>query len=291
MNEDFVQLVNDEYRKLQNGEDRCFYIGEGNPDADILIVGNECAIDDNDPRLIGKIPDGCPEDKRRACKERIIAEDNVRQWHAVLGQKDVEVNIRRELPDYKDSPHNRYYPLFPWFGQKCIVRSQKRQRGEDGTARTWVQYQKLTDRINEKIFNRNNPIDFHLHAFHTELSQIPREHSGAKNTYTEESIDKRLKDLFCQPFFRKFPVVVIAAGHYVRDYKINIEEFFKVDFRSMRYVNDDRRQWINLHHGQDNDMPRLLIHTRHFAGCISDECILAIAELARQYIQTERRIL
>ncbi len=131
MNEDFVKLVNDEYEKLQNGEKDCFYIGEGNPDADILIIGNECARVDND---------------------KDVAACNVIKWKEFLDQKYNVEDIQRELSDYKRVPHNCYYPLFPWFGQRCIVRSNNGKggiRGDEGTARTWVQYQKLTDWVND----------------------------------------------------------------------------------------------------------------------------------------------
>lgn len=271
MNQDFVKLVNDEYEKFKTGEKDCFYIGEGNPDADILIIGNECASSDT---------------------ETVVATRNVTAWKEFLDRKYSVEEIQRELPDYKEIPHNCYYPLFPWLGQKCIVCVRDKDgnaiRGENGTARTWVQYQKLTDWANGKIFNRNNPIDFHLHAFHTELSQIPEKHSGPKNKNTEESINTRLRNLFSQPFFKKFPVVIIAAGQYVPKYDIHIEQWFSVDFDGpTRHVNGDCRQWINLHHGHDNNTPRLLIHTRHFADSISDDCIKAIADLVKPYISRQ----
>ncbi len=88
-----------------------------------------------------------------------------------------------------------------------------------------------------------------------------------------------------QPFFKRFPVVIIAAGQYVPKYKINIEKRFDVEFdRPTRHVNGDSRQWLNLYHGIDNNTPRLLIHTRHFAASISDDYIKAIADWGKPHI-------
>ena len=273
MNDDFKKLVNDEYEKIQKGES-CFYIGEGNPDADILIIGNECAIGDDDSRE-------CSEDERRKIKERIIAKDNVERWKELLKQGyDIE-DISRELQDYNgETGSNKYYPLFPNLGQKCIVRTEinKDKGGEKGTARTWVQYQKLIDWIyDEKGFDRNNFIDFHLKAFHTELSQIPRKHSGAKNKETADSIQKRLDGLFSNPFFQKFPVVIIAAGHYVRNYGIDIIGTEENKRFNVVYKGDiGKSGWINLH--ESSDSRRLLLHTKHFAAAISNDYIKEIAE-------------
>ena len=287
MNDDFVKLVKDEYEKIQNGES-CFYIGEGNPDADILIIGNECAIDDNDQ---------CSEDERRKNKERIVAEDNVKKWKELLDRGYDVGDIGRELNDYKGVPDNsKYYPLFPWFGQRCIVRTEvkkgdnkkKKPRGENGTALTWVRYQKLIDWIYGEEFDRNNFIDFHLNAFHTELSQIPRKSSDRKyNKETDDSIQKRMKELFGNPFFRRFPVVIIAAGHYVKKYKIDnstnrltIEKVFDVE-----YNKDDKGKsgWINLH--KSSNSRRLLLHTKHFAErAKNDDYIKEIAARAKKSI-------
>ena len=267
MNADFVKLVEAEYEKVRNNEP-CFYIGEGNPDADILIIGNECARNDNGDD---------------------VAADNVQKWKELLKRRyDVE-EIRRELHDYKGRhPMNGYYPLFPWFGQRCIVRTEvkkdneKKIRGDEGTARTWVQYQKLIDWIYMENFNRDKFIDFHLKVFHTELSQIPMMSSGDNDQKdkTADSIQKRLDGLFSNQFFKRFPVVIIAAGHYVRDYGINIigtkeNKRFDVVYKG----NIGKSGWINLH--ESSDSRRLLLHTKHFAAAISDDYIREIAELAR----------
>ena len=280
MNADFVKLVETEHKKIQNGA-TCFYIGEGNPDADILIIGNECAIGDDDPRL-SKLSNECSEDDRRKIKERIIAKDNVEGWKKLFDQGYDAEGIRRELHDYKgETGSDKYYPLFPNFGQKCLVRTEvnKDKGGEKGTARTWVQYQKLIDWIYGKVFDRNNFIDFHLNAFHTELSQIPRKRSGKYNKETDDSIQKRMKELFCNPFFQKFPVVIIAAGHYVRDYEIDIIGTFDVVYKG----DIGKSGWINLH--ESSDSRRLLLHTKHFAAAISNDYIKEIAEFASPYIE------
>lgn len=266
MNADFVQLVKDEYEKLQNNKP-CFYIGEGNPDADILIIGNECA----------RREDG-----------QDVAVHNVKKWKELLDRGHNEEDIRRELQDYNGRPDNdKYYPLFPWFGQKSIVRIMdkdgKVKRGPEGTARTWVQYQKLINWIYEKkVFDRNNFIDFHLSAFHTELSQIPMMSSGDNDQKdkTADSIQKRLDGLFSNnPFFQKFPVVIIAAGHYVRDYRIDIIGTYKVVYKG----DKGESGWINLH--ESSDSRRLLLHTKHFAAAISNDYIKEIAILARHQIR------
>lgn len=270
MNNDFVKLVHTEYEKIRNGES-CFYIGEGNPDADILIIGNECARNDNGEE---------------------VAAYNVQKWKELLDRKYNVEDIGSELKDYKGAPGNdEYYPLFPWFGQKCIVRSRDGKRGPDGTARTWVQYQKLIDAVYGRRFCRDNFVDFHLYAFHTELSQIPRMRSGKKNDETAASIHWRLEQLFRQPFFQQFPVVVIAAGHYLRDYVFVEDKDKIINTFNVEYDGNcgDETEWINIHSSCADDAPDLLVHTRHFAGAISDGYIEKIARHIRGVLSSCRK--
>lgn len=289
MNEEFVKLVNAEYDKLQKGES-CFYIGEGNPDANILIIGNECAIDNDDYRLKDDnefLSSDISGREKLYRKETAIAMHNVAKWKDLLERKDVTENLCRDLYDWhygqesddsKQCDPHRYYPLFPWFGQKCstcVVKKGKVIRGQGGTARTWVQYQKLINATNLFPGEDRNIINFHSFCFHTELSQIPlKSSSRADKKLTGESIRQRLEQLFTHPFFRKFPVIIVAAGHYPRDYKIDMERVFNVKFDGN--FGDDN-EWINMHHGNDYNSPRLLIHTRHLAGSVSDDYIERIA--------------
>ncbi len=299
MNEEFIKLVNTEYEKTQKGQP-CFYIGEGNPDANILIIGNECAIDDDDYRLQNDkefLSPAVSKEEKLHRKEKIIARHNVTKWKDLLEQKDVIKNLCQDLyqwhnhglDELKQCDPHRYYPLFPWFGQKCttlitrVVNDHKVViRGKGGTARTWVQYQKLINATNLFPGEDKNLINFHFFCFHTELSQIPLKSSNlADKKTTSENIHQRLEQLFSHPFFKKFPVIIMAAGHYLRDYKLDIEKTFNVKFDGNR-GND--KEWINLHYGNDYNSPRLLMHTRHFAGSISDDYIVRIADFIHDII-------
>ena len=115
------------------------------------------------------------------------------------------------------------------------------------------------------------------HCFITEISQLQLPNSNyLKNNnisddIRKESVEKRAK-LFHQPFFRRFPIVIIASGpDYLNigkyGYEFDIEREFDVEFHgpTVEVIEEgNRKRWYNIHTQNDGE-PRLVIHTRQLS--------------------------
>lgn len=227
---EFIELID----SLKNDHNKNLrFVGLGNPNSKILIISKECSfdLDKEQNRFLYKLEN----------------QNNLQQWiYNIENGIDLET-----LPCWENNP-DLYNPLFPFKGQfnKVI------HNNNDGTSQTWMQYQKLIDKILQK--DKPERIDFHKYAFITELSDVPMP-SSRKSKKTKESINIRCQKLLSHDFFKTFPVVIVPCGHYIRDYKINLEETFN---QSYQRTNDDE-EWINVHRNED----RLLLHTRHLSMC------------------------
>lgn len=141
-NKIFEELVNDAVNKSDlyyHGKEKIspnpYYIGFGNPDSRLLIIGQEKAIDA-----------GTDIGKKQMKVESI---DNPYQWKQVIDEKINDI-------DYKfDNPTNFMNPRFPYNG--------KPRKGN-----TWNQYQILVGRLFSEI--ENKPNSFLNEAFITEVN-------------------------------------------------------------------------------------------------------------------------
>lgn len=235
-------------------------IGIGNPSSSILFVGKEPAIP-----------------KEREQQRQLEIKENYAQWKANV---DNNVGIDNVLP--QSDLNYKYNPLFPYRGQKYLVYTEKKVdgknisiRGDGGTSKTWYQYQKIWDIIR---FGKENVhsgfIDFHEHCFSTELSS-----ENAKYSYQAEkgkrilSIDKR-KELLRHPFYLKFPIVILAVGHYPKEHNIDLESIFQTKWN--RQTCEVGKFWYNIHNST-TDNPKLLIHTNQLS-MVSNKLIKEIAD-------------
>ena len=114
---------------------------------------------------------------------------------------------------------------------------------------------------------------FHQYAFITEFNDLPSKTSKRKDPEVQQRITHRCKNVLNHPFYKSFPIVIAACGHYVKDYNINLEDIF-----NQKYIEPEsvkiKREWINIHR-KDN---RILIHTRQLSNSFSPELIERIAE-------------
>ncbi len=235
------------------------YIGEGNPNATILILGKEST--------------------NISLSEKEMGEKNLNSWKEIIkNDKHVsEINTSEDIP------------LFPWKGQKFGIRREGRKiTGEHGTAPTWFFYQLLIDLILEKpIKTLNDFIDFHEHCFQSELNQINAKSSDLIPKEFEinriESIKRREKLLFTHPFYQGFQIIIIACGHYSKKYSFDIENTFKVKWQGST-INTSKGNWFNIHYNLPNESPKIVIHTRQFSNGISKKLIEEIAEECRNFI-------
>ena len=125
---EFIALVN----SLKNEDDKNLrFVGLGNPNSKILIISKECSFD------LGKEQD--------RFFYKLENQDNLQQWIY-----NIENPIDQDtLPCWENNP-DLYNPLFPFKGQLNKIN----RNNNGGTSQTWLQYQKLVDKILKK-----DPVD------------------------------------------------------------------------------------------------------------------------------------
>lgn len=249
------------------------YIGHGNPNAKILFIGQEPAID--------------PNVKVMRWAEEIM--NNTSQWKKIVA----------DSIGYDSIDHNKIefgLPLHPWANQKFQVRSEMQDgkiRAHEGSARTWYNYQKLINRIFELYSSArtklgpNDFLDFHRLSFHTDMSDQPSLNHKI-NTLVTNAVLKRFHFL-SSDFFRNFPIVIAAVGHFPRDTygDAYFGDVFGVEF--LGNEETERNAWMNVSIRNDDNNPMLLIHTPQFSDAISDRYLDQLAQRIVDFAR-ERKI-
>lgn len=144
--QDFIELV-------KAAKDINFYIGTGNPQAKILIIGKEAAINKLDNK--GKL---------QYTRE---FENNISDW-----ERDKEKNPSQ----IANWDLTNYSPLYPYKGQQFKVD----QNENGGTSRTWYNYQNFAIRsipilqITPLTFMRNFSLRRRTHQPQKKLSKLTR---------------------------------------------------------------------------------------------------------------------
>lgn len=259
------------------------YIGHGNPNAKILFLGQEGASN----------PEASLEEDGRNDYLRSIKgnrEDWSRNIHEGIGYDN--------LPECcTPSTLKSYNPLYPYKGQKFQVRSGSDEagnlKGAKGTARTWYNYQKLINRIFEllsaerKPMTKDDDIDFHLLSFHSDMSAVASMKHKPKNEDGAESVIKRVS-LLSSDFFRNFPIVIAAVGHFPRETYGNsyFGDIFGVEF--LGNEETERDKWMNVSVRNDDAHTMLLIHTPQFSYSeltdnYFDQIASRVVEFAREH--------
>lgn len=153
----------------------------------------------------------------------------------------------------------RCNPRRPFPNQKCL-----RNNGHnDGTAVTWVWYQKLIDLILGREFERGymlRPVDFHDYCFHTDISAACAPGLATTDKKAKElSVTSRSNELFNSKFFKQFPIVILGigtdVGHYVP--LTWCEKVLGFPTKEVVQVQERPMIWIN----GDSTNHRILIHT------------------------------
>lgn len=247
----FIELVHktNDNNSLLYGQ----YIGTGNPNARILILGKECAIDKNN--------------KPQQYENEIVA--NTKNWN-----KNIDNNVSIENADkdelWKKDINSQINPLYSYRGQYF-----KRNKNNNlGTNPTWYNYQKiliniLTDLNITVPIDKANKVFLHEYCFLSELnSETDRYSKYVDSNKRKKSIDSR-KVLFGDNFFQQFPIVIVAAGHYPHEHDINLEKIFGVKWNGItinnKYNSCLNRNWYNIHRETAGRNPKLLIHTNQLS--------------------------
>ena len=192
------------------------FIGFGNPEADILIVGKECALDSSDITAVSI--------------DKVTNKENCERWIEVLPPNQKELVNWMDVPYGESEWRRSFNPRFAFWGQRfmCNRKSPKHPDKElTGTNRTWYNYQKLICRMfPDKAIQHGDPLNFQDLCFITELSSVSKRMSyEGSRTETQDSIRKRLEE-FKEPFYQSFPVVIAACEGYLRSMHIDIKEIF-----------------------------------------------------------------
>lgn len=261
--EDFKDAVN--YCKKND-----LFLGYGNPNGKILIIGKEHYFNHS-------VKENSPEFYEEILKTRETENlNNILSWE--------ENYINNFKPEW--NPNQEYYcnnsnAFTAWWNQKNIQNNDK----NGGTSNTYLHYQKLY----QNIFlegQKEQRINFQKEFFNSELNDLP-----AKKDFNLPELIKwknkfimERKKLFNHSFFKTFPVVIVAAGHYPSKYNFDIEDIFDVDFIGETKMIG--KSWYNIHYNKDkNQKDRLLIHTRQLSTSVSNELIEALSIEIKTFLE------
>lgn len=174
------------------------FIGYGNPDADILILGQEAA---------------CKEGSKDWEK---FYQPNRFQWEQILlSGKEIEPRNWDGISEY--SFPDFFNPSFPFYRQKNTIRRYVKNKatGEatsnGGTSSTWYWYQRL---ISYVYPNDSGYVDMFDHIFISELNGHARPNHRTKQD-VENNIRHRLDIMRATNYYwSHFKVVIFACGKY-----------------------------------------------------------------------------
>ena len=193
------------------------FIGYGNPDARLLIVGKECAS-----------PEGSEEWKK-------FYMPNFIHWKESFEGHGFGFNSGKIPYDFDNG---NFHPIFPFYQQRNKIR---RKEGENATSATYYYYQRLVDKI-RRLANPNykspEHIDFFESCFITELNDISRLNDKNLKKREHEEIEQHIRERFDwmrrTNYFNQFKVVILACGPYAK--AINNDEKLKTDLFGKAYV-------------------------------------------------------
>ena len=178
--QEFVDLVNH-----SNWRDK--FIGYGNPDADILIIGQEAA-----------------DDKESKNYKEFYA-PNQSQWKVTIENNCLPQTVYEEPYEFP-----KFVPSFPFKTQKATIRS-----GDGNSGATWYWYQRLHDQIYPDAKDPNGNINFFERIFITELNGEPRKNHKDKQENIKSQIAKRFDIMReTKSFWSHFKVVLFLCGSY-----------------------------------------------------------------------------
>ena len=203
--------INPDLLEVINANKDLKYIGTGNPDAEVLFIGKEMAID---------------------------TDKNEAQYNATVLQNIDKWNEQQNGYEIVSGPKGNYWDFFsPWFP---YYRQNNRIIKKDnvGTSRTEYYYQKIISGIYEIPEAEKRFLTLHMYAFLSELSTATASKSAEVNPDERKQSIKKRKALWQTPFFQRFPITILGIGpnkNYIirdtdREDVINIVKDFKVKY-------------------------------------------------------------
>ena len=273
---DFIELV----EKVNDSESEVYgqYIGVGNPNAKILIIGKESAINTKN------------DDEKQQYEIEYLR--NATGWLQNINNNVAFLDADKDEL-WKNGCNASINPMYPYRGQRFTIYRKKcdgTEIGCGGTSSTWYNYQKIINNMRSISLDdkRKRTICFHEYCFSTELSSVSAKYSKeADPKKRKESIKARTAELLKLPFYQQFPIVIVAAGHYPKIFGIDLEKLFGVKWDGKTIDRNDKcklkRNWLNVHFG---NQPKLLIHTNQLSINITDVLLRLIAEKCDEFVKS-----
>jgi hypothetical protein len=227
------------------------YIGTGNPNSEILIIGKEVATDTEN----GK-------NKSLEAKNLIAFNSNVENW-----KKNIKINLsQNKIPNWNDNIENN--PLYAFKGVEI------KKEGH-----TWRKYQKLYNLLYEN--QENNTINFQENFFITEMSVLPSKTTKEAQKKSDFQIKlKERKEIFLKSdFIQNFQIVILACGDYINGKELT--DIFEVEFIEQKGTKR-QHYWI---HKNLSEKPKLVIHTRQLSANVSNELLIGIANEIKNFLK------
>lgn len=251
------------------------FIGLGNPNAKILIVGKEVSTDISSKKAI-------------EIQNAITYKRNRGDWRINISSKISQENVENWTFDEKAKGEDiKNNPLFAFKGA-----IKKR------TSNTWKKYQKLHDCIFQGEIDRNTsiPLTFQEDFFITEMSNIPSPKTKDAQSKKEFKVElaKRKEEFFKSSYIQNFPVIVLACSNYIwnTNKERQIDDIFGVEFdfdqkhSKGEYVFTKRNRFWT-HYNQD--ATKLVIHTRQLSNNVSDEMLVEMGKIIKQHLDKNKK--
>lgn len=222
------------------------YLGEGNPNSNILIVGKEIGL-------------ALEEDKTPSIsKSNEDNNQNLINWQTIIDRDDLEVYLENIRNSFQETPNST------WNNYQKIVNTI------------------LGDDLSEKKFDFLNST-FITELNQIRLSYSSQANTNELKTARSNSIEKR-KALFELDFFQNFPIVIMACGHYpTKEFNFDMEKIFNVKWDGTT-VELSKNNYYNLHFGKTpNGKDRVLIHTRQVSMGVTNELLKTIGEISKPF--------
>lgn len=195
----FNQITDLDWKKLANP----YYIGFGNPNSKILIIGKEKAFDFNNKNLL--------------IKESI---NNYIQWKEIISLYSLEEN------QFKVKNEIGFSPVLP----------KAYHSGKTKGRHTWKIISFIIKQISKepRILEETNYLENSIfnECFLTELNYIPAK-------YTEGTgLTETRKQFLSQDFYKTFPIVIIGAKSYIKKKtETQIKEIFNAEYYGDIYLD------------------------------------------------------
>lgn len=237
---EFIELLNN--TTWRNNK---HFVGYGNPNSSILIIGKECAID---------------------FKSEQYQEEYSRNFEMWCIEPEPEIKNWVENPVLDWSI---FHPRAPYYGQRFAIEKRNKDNheiiisGKGGTSSTWYNYQKLINYIRKqgKLSTPLNTttIDFYNDCFITELNESCRVNNKDLNANEKQATESNIRNRFdlmiaTRPFWSHFKTVILACGPYADALLTNKELAYSI-FGNANIISDvDGRKIPQLSYAISDDL-------------------------------------